>query len=367
MEVRGSLVIGGALALIVAGILVVDGSLIALGLALLILIVISGFLGWLNLKRLEVAIEGPEVIQAGQLCRFGVRLSNCRKLLASFGIQMELRGPGGFSDTVTVKFVASERNAYVGLRPVIRERGYAKVIQVRLSSSFPLGWFGFQRAVEVPHELTILPRIIVPQGVLAGIGAQRAGARNRPGGGDFMGDLRGIRDYRAGDRAQNIMWSSSLRSLAQGGPMRVVELDPPGLQPKRVSVLFHSYGAQGALIRPDHFERAISMAWGIVCHLHSRQIPVFWVADFEEWIPREISSNQDKGMLGEALARAKRSVDTESHQIEACLSESHGDVIVISDMPVNSWQRLADVSPRVRVLDYRGFKRSQVGKGAMHA
>ncbi|BCX48920.1 hypothetical protein HAHE_28280 [Haloferula helveola] len=359
--------IGAAVALAAAGLLRVDGVLIALGLAAAILAGLAWAVGRWNLRRIDVALEGPPVAQAGEELRFAIRVTNPRRLIDAFALRLQLIGPGGLDESCSLPWVAAGSDAAGEVRAVIPDRGAGDSVEARITSIFPCGLFRFERRLRIPHGMLILPRPVVPPELLEGAGSRNAGDRRRPGYRETMGELRGLRDYRPGDPAKLIAWPSSLRSTAQGGGVLVREMDPPGFQPERVVLIFHSYGADGALIRPDRFERAVSLAWGSVRHLQSKRVPVVWIADFEEWVPREIDGRTALGQLGEALARAKRSKGTEAHEVEARLADFRGEVLLVSDMPPSSWCRLTAEVPGSKVIDVTRYEKGLSLKGGTHA
>lgn len=121
--------------------------------------------------------------------------------------------------------------------------------------------------------------------------------------------------------------------------MLALEPDPPGCIPSRVVLLFHSYAGDRSLIQPDHFETAISLAWGTLRHFQDRGVPMVMLADFEEWVPRRVVTRRELGQAGEAMARARRARGTEAHELQARLLdlESGDALVVVSDMPKRGW------------------------------
>jgi hypothetical protein len=94
------------------------------------------------------------------------------------------------------------------------------------------------------------------------------------------------------------------------------------------------------LIRPDRFERALSLAWGALRHFQGLGIPVRLMADFDGWKSRPAGNRRQLGACGDLLARARRAAGTEAHELQAILSsldESTG-VLIVSDMPLASWK-----------------------------
>ncbi|MGE9269709.1 MAG: hypothetical protein ACQKBU_02815, partial [Verrucomicrobiales bacterium] len=161
---------------------------------------------------------------------------------------------------------------------------------------------------------------------------------------------------RASDRVREIEWAASARSCAQGAGLLVREWDPPGYRPRRVTVLFHSFGSESTLIRPDRFERAIRLVWGAVGELLAAGLEVRWLADFDAWVPRTISTRRELGRLGARLAACRRQPATERHELEARLEACEGEVWIFSDMPVVSWAEVMEAFPQYRVVDVARFE-----------
>jgi hypothetical protein len=122
--------------------------------------------------------------------------------------------------------------------------------------------------------------------------------------------------------------------------MMVCESEPPGFRPVKCAVLFHSFGADGGLIRPDRFEKALSLAAGTLRHLHSQGIPARWIADFNDWKPQSAGARTQVAACLENMARAVRAAGTEAHDLQAALAEIGEDEmrIVISDLPTQAWR-----------------------------
>ena len=367
VENRGSVVVGASFALGAAGLILVDGVLISIGLAGGILVGIARVLGWWNLRRLESSLEAPNVAQAGDEVRLAVATRNRRRLVDAFRVRISVKGAGGFEAEALFPWIAAGSVASGEVRVELPARGVADSLEVTLDSEFPWGLFRHSRSSRIGHRMRVLPRPVVPVEMLAGSGSLGSGERRRPGAREAVGELRGLRDYRAGDRVKTVAWAASVKAAAQGGSLLVRELDPPGFRPQRVVLLFHSYGADRALIRPDRFERALSLGWGAVRRLRMRRVPVTWIADFEEWVPREIVGRDSLSQLGDVLCRARRAPGTEAHEVEARLDELDGEVVVISDMPPSAWEGLVEGRRTVRMVNVTDYERGLQLKGGSRA
>jgi len=339
----------------------VDGVLMALGGAAAVLLLLSWELGRMNLQRLRVGIEMPKVVQAGAPVRIRVTVENGRRMLDGFGLGLAIKTPGGLECGCQVPWVAAGSGADVELREVLPNRGHGEVMEVLVSSGFPLGLFRFSTSEELGHSLLALPPALMPRELVAVGSALEAEPLRTAAVSEAMGEPRGLREYRAGDPAKVIAWPASVRSQARGGGLMVRELDPPGFYPQKAVIVFHSFATDGALIRPDRFERAISLLWGAMRHFQASGVPTVLMADFEEWVPRRVATRKQLGQAGEILAKARRSAGTEAHELLGRLEELGSDqaLIVISDMPAAHWRDYLGKRTRLVLVDIVSYERKQ--------
>ncbi|MBK1826532.1 DUF58 domain-containing protein [Haloferula rosea] len=359
IETRGSVVLGGAVALAAAGVLRVDGVLLTLGVAAAGWVGFSALFAVWNLRRLRVEVEGPRVVRAGESYRLQVTLRNERRFFDAVGVQLQIRGPGGLEARMEVPWVVAGGQAGGEIRVSSDGRGDGKVLEYQMISVFPWGLVRAGLDGEVGHALTVLPRPIVPVELLEGGADEEKDGLFDPLHRESSGMPRGMREFRAGDRMRDVSWPASLRAVARGTGLVVREWDPPGMRPRQVTLVFHSYAADGMLIRPDRFERAISLAWGAMGHLQAAGVEVRFLSDFSAWVPAVIRSRRELGRLGDRLAGCQREAATERHELEARLDECDGEVWVMSDMPLVSWSSVVESRSQVRVIDVTRFEQGR--------
>lgn len=332
---RGNWVAGASLALAAGGLAWVDGALLALALVGLLLLAVTWVVGRWNVARVEVDFQGPRAVVAGQPARARVEVRDGRRWLDGFGLEVAMEGPGGMSMALAVPWLPTGSVATGELAFSAPGRGAADELRVAVRSDFPWGMFDFERRWEIGREILVLPRSIRPAPLLEGW-ADAGETRERPRWGDG-GEWRGMRDYRPGDRVRTVRWPASVKSLARGGGLLVAEPDPPGGRIDEAWLVFHSAG-EGSLIRPDRFERAISLFRGETERLVAAGRTVVWMADFLEWMPFRIDGRRDLAAAGEVLARAKRAMGTQRHEVIGRLAEAGGVVRVFSDEPAERWR-----------------------------
>lgn len=353
---RGAVLGGAGLALFVAGLWRVDGVLAALGLGAWCLLGLAWALGRLNLAWLEVALDGPNKVPAGAVFPALLTLRNPRRFWDGFGVQIELELPGPTRAGGHARWLAAGSAADLELRMAVPQRACQDHHPVRLKSGFPLELFEMRRVLSLAHPLLVMPRPLVPRGLRALGVLMDASPLEGASAGEAAGEPRGLRPWQPGDSPRRIDWPGSIRSWARGAGLVVREAEPPGFHPRRCLVLFHSFGMDGSLIRPERFERAVSMAAGALRHLHGLGIPVRLIGDFDDWTEHPAATLAQLAACQEALARARRAAGTEAHDLQAAAKRTADDetLIVLSDMPPSAWldtlpkQRLPILTPDLR-------------------
>ena len=331
---------GAGIALVIAGLWRVDGILATLGVAAWCLLALARVMARMNVAGLDLVLECPEKVKAGAVFPIIITLVNHRRWLDAFAVRIELRLAGQVRTGGRAVWVSAGSAADLDLRVALPMRGSVEKHRLRLVSNFPFGLFEAVVHRELVHRMCVLPKPALPRDfVISGCRVDSLQAEWLAPG-EAPGELRSLRPWRAGDSPRRIVWPSTLRSMARGAGMVVRETDPPGFRPERCVVLFHSYGANGGLIRPDHFERAMSLAAGILTELHSQGVALRWIADFEKWKPRPANTRAQMAACLEALGRAVRAPDTEAHDLQAALAEIGVDegLVILSDMPPATWR-----------------------------
>jgi uncharacterized protein (DUF58 family) len=194
--------------------------------SLLAFMAVSGFAGWLNLRRLQVAVVFPDEIYDCTETLVAVRLENRKQRIPSFLLRVGLldgavRFPlvdagGGESDVLTLCF---------------RGRGRKDVATVLVSSPFPINFFVRRRTLAVNGRYVVFPAPLMCRTVS---GAEQAPARGEAfsrqrGSG---GDLATIRDYTGSEPMKLIHWRHSARHEG----LKVKELTAPAAVPLTIDV-----------------------------------------------------------------------------------------------------------------------------------
>jgi len=339
ITLRGAVFLGTSLALTCAGLLRIDGPMTSLGGAGLLILALAWCVGKRNLSGLEVHLQTPARVFADTRFQVALTMKNERALMDGFQIHQELRLSKAARIHTHTPWVAARSSATVKLSGSIAHRGAQREHPCLLRSSFPLGLISHEKELLAIKEILVFPKAITPREFFTSGASDDAYLGDGFQASSAPGEPRSLRPFRPGDSAKQLHWPATIRSQACGRGPLVRESDPPGLRPAKVTVIFHSFGTDGALIRTDHFERALSLLCGTLRHLRTLGVPATLTADFLAW--KELPTFQPVAW-SEALtilAEATRAHETEAHDVQAAINHAARDhaLIVISDMPPASW------------------------------
>ena len=351
---RGIFFLLASLLLVGGGFAMTHGPLIALGLAGFIVLVMVAILGRWNLARLNLYLTGPSRAFANKTFDARLTVVNSRALFDACALDLEVKLSGSEAAHAHAPWTAARSSSTAKLRLTAIERGSQEEHPFEISSRFPLGLFFFDRKGRLHHPLEVFPKSLVPKEFFAQGQFEDAWEGNGFEAGDAPGEPRGLRPYQPGDRAKQIHWPSTLRSLARGRHPRIREYDPPGLRPSKAAVIFHSFATDNTLIRTDQFERALSLVCGTLKHLRKHGIPTILRADFLEWRPQKTFDRESWSQTLTLLAIAQRANHTEAHDLVAEIEAIPPDqaILILSDMPPDSWQPILPARPLI-IIDIR--------------
>ena len=169
------------------------------------LAVVSLVHGWANLQGLRISVEGLPPVFAGDEVSVPVTVTG-RKGRGHFGIQIS--GPRG-APSALEHAIAPDSSARAEVYFPSPGRGRYRVIALRVTSDYPLGFFTAHQRVKVAHDFYDYP---TPQGsapfptAIAPTRQARDGLRHE---GDDFG---GTRPWRAGESQRHIDWKAAARN-----------------------------------------------------------------------------------------------------------------------------------------------------------
>ncbi len=189
------------------------------------LLVSTLFVGWIaariSLRDLTVSARFPDHIFAAEPAPVIVTLRNTKRVLPSFSILVEARGPSGETDKRRKRF-AKRMLAYFSYVPhhaaaeqrvdqLFPKRGHVLIDGFELSTRFPFGFFRRRRRLRARNVDIIVypkPEVISDELHLLPMYAGRNPSLRRGAGHDLFS----MRDYQPQDDLRHIDWKATARS-----------------------------------------------------------------------------------------------------------------------------------------------------------
>jgi uncharacterized protein (DUF58 family) len=178
---------------------------------MLFLILSSGVMSELCLRRLDVRRAPPLSVHAKATYLMAIALTNGKKRLPSFSVEVEDLVDGKPIDKrcYFLKLPAG-RTQETAYRHVAARRGRLRLSGFRLSTRFPFGLIHKSKDVVAPAELLVYPALCpVPSELLRGFASHHGRGHHkwRSRRGEFFG----LREFRQGDDPRDIHWRTSAR------------------------------------------------------------------------------------------------------------------------------------------------------------
>lgn len=221
---------------------------------LLALVILSGVMSETALRHVRIERRLPERAFVGQVALVEIALSNAKRRLASYSLEVEDVADG----------VPTERRCYflkiapgaqqvAAYRRTAKKRGTVRLVAFRLATRYPFGIIEKSRVFDAPAELVAYPALVsVSEAALQRIpgGLDVPSLRAGPGA-----EVAGLRDHRDGDEARAVHW----RRTASLG--RVVVRERARDEATRVALVIDNARPEAAGAAWDEaFELAVSRA-----------------------------------------------------------------------------------------------------------
>jgi uncharacterized protein (DUF58 family) len=208
----GHLVIGITILLGVAAVQSGLNLLHALVALLLAFQVVSGMRSFVVLRKIEVEAVAPAHVDAGGEAALEIVVRNRKRRLAAHSIEVDVvvRGEGPVAvGPAWLGRIAPRAEARVSLPVRGLARGVARLVEVRVSTSWPCDLFRRVMRYPLDAEVLVRPRRIeASPRDRAGHEEARGRARLATRGG---GEIRGLRPFRDGDSPRAIHWKTTAR------------------------------------------------------------------------------------------------------------------------------------------------------------
>ncbi len=233
------------------------------------------FVGWIHagtsLRDLTVSARFPDHIFAAEAAPVIVTLRNTKRLLPSFSILVEARGPVNEVDLKRRRRHLKRLLAYFSYVPhraaaeqrveqLFPTRGHVLIDGFELSTRFPFGFFRRRRRLRARNVDIIVypkPEVISDKLHLLPMYAGRMPAMRRGAGHDLFS----MRDYQPQDDLRHIDWKATARSR------RLTVREFTSEDERRITIVLDtqlSHGAGNDL--PERFERGVVQAASLIKH-----------------------------------------------------------------------------------------------------
>ena len=271
----GWIYIGGTLVVALAALNTGNNLLFLILACLIAIILMSGLLSSVCLSGVELHLEMPEHIFAGQTERAIVELENEKLTMPSFSLMVEAVTPKS-SGTATAMLQSKIYFPYLPRRESLRQRvpvtfpqrGVYRQDAFRIVTRFPFGFLQKARRLEMKKEVLVYPSVETVADfseVFAGIeGALESMSKGRGQ------DLYALREYLPTDSARHVHWKASARL----GALMVREFTLE--EDFRVLLVLDPHLPPGTAVpsspetRNQRFEKAVTLCAGLAWHFFDR-------------------------------------------------------------------------------------------------
>jgi len=235
-------------------------------------ILMSGILSSITLIGVDMRLNLPEHIFAGQLVRGAVELQNEKLTLPSFSLRVEgVKKKGGpaaalLETPVYFPYLPRKASSRQSVPMLFSQRGVYRQEAFRIVTRFPFGFLQKARRFDLATEALVYPSVeATPEFLEVLPGIQGAVESLSKGRGQ---DLYALRDYLPNDSARHVHWKASART----GVLMVREFARE--DDYRILLVFDSYSPaaqpDSSANEKERFERAVSLCAAIAWSFHER-------------------------------------------------------------------------------------------------
>jgi uncharacterized protein (DUF58 family) len=273
---EGWIYIGGIFLVSLAALNTGNNLLFLILASLIAVILMSGILSSITLTGVEMRLELPEHIFAGQPVRAVVELHNEKLTLPSFSLRVEAvttkESPAAaFLETpVYFTYLAKQERVHQSVPMTFPRRGVYRQDAFRIVTRFPFGFLQKAHRLSLKTEAFVYPSVEPTQEfleILPGL----EGALESPSKGRGQ-DLYALRDYVPTDSARHVHWKASarqgtlmVREFAHEDDCRVVLVLDPYVAEQKVKL-----DASELLEAARRFDRAVTLCAGLAWHFYER-------------------------------------------------------------------------------------------------
>ncbi len=233
---------------------------------MLALIVGSGILSELSLRSLAVKRRVPDRIFADRPFLMEISLSNAKRRIPSFSIEIEdlLAGQTIARTCYFLKLPAGKRQR-TSYRHTFPRRGLYRFSGFNISTKFPFAFFRKTRPIDSPAEVVVFPAIhplSSPQLTTSHFGERTSGRLDR------RGDFHALREYHQGDDPRSIHWRKSARLG------RLMIRQNENQSARRITIFFDNQSRVDSPAERERQEQAVCQVASLAAHYIDRSYTV---------------------------------------------------------------------------------------------
>ena len=334
---QGWIYIGGIVLVALAAINTGNNLLFLILACLIASILMSGILSSLTLMGVELSLQLPDHIFAGQTVRGTVELKNEKQTLPSFSLRVE--GAKKKGEAAAVLLATPVYFPYMPRRETVKQsvplrfarRGLYRQEAFRVVTRFPFGFLQKARRVDITSEALVYPSVeATPEflDVLPGIqGAIESLAKGRGQ------DLYALRDYLPTDSARHVHWKASarlgslmVREFAREDDTRVLlVLDPHS----------EAAGMKANPVEKDRFERTVELCAAIAWSFYERGA-LMEFRSAAATVPLAPASENIFAVLRHLALVQALPIDAKQHRLSELAAEAESFKIIVTSQPRGS-------------------------------
>src|SRR5579885_1585079 len=247
-------------------------------------ILMSGILSSITLAGVELKLDLPEHIFAGQTVRAAVELENEKLSLPSFSLRVEAakqkKGQAAVAlleTPVYFPYLPRQQTVKQSVPLLFPQRGLYRQEAFRIVTRFPFGFLQKARRLDLKTQAVVYPSVEPTddlRDVLPGLQGAIESMAKGPGT-----DLYALRDYVATDSVRHVHWKASARSgslmvreFTRDDDCRVLLVLDPHVRPPigRVNNSAVPNEGSGPNCGAEIFERAVQLCASLAWHFYER-------------------------------------------------------------------------------------------------
>jgi uncharacterized protein (DUF58 family) len=334
---EGWIYLGGIVLVALAAINTGNNLLFLILACLIASILMSGILSSLTLAGVELHLQLPEHIFAGQTVRGTVELKNEKQTLPSFSLRVEETKKKGvtagvlLSTPIYFPYLPRRESVRQSVPLLFARRGLYRQEALRIVTRFPFGFLQKARRLDIASEALVYPSVeATPEflEILPGIqGAMESLAKGRGH------DLYALRDYLPNDSARHVHWKASarlgslmVREFAREDDTRVLlVLDPHS----------EAAGPNATEAEKERFERTVDLCAAIAWNFQELGA-LMEFRSAAATVPQAPATENIFAVLRYLALVEPLPVDAKQHRLTELAAEAESFKVIVTSQPRGS-------------------------------